>query len=138
MSEPKETKLDKKKKELYMELRELDEHLKKLNTHLEAAEEQLADLNNSKSILGKFKELKAGDDLRVPLTSGIYVKAELKDIKKVMINAGADVCVEKTPDQVIKVLDGQIEEISAYRENVLANMKELIKRIEEIQKQFDF
>lgn len=126
-----------RKQELYSELKELDEEIKKLNTHLEHVDEQLAELNSSKLIVNKFTELKKGDELRVPITSGIYMKAELTDIKQLMVNVGSNVTVEKTPADVIKILDNQLIELSKYREEIVKQMKEIIVRIEEIQKEFE-
>jgi prefoldin alpha subunit len=128
--------LSEKNKKLYVELKELDDQIKKLNSHLETLDEQLSDINTSKLVISKFTELKHGDELRVPLTSGIYIKAELKDTKKVMVNVGANVTVEKTPAEVTEILDTQINELNAFRESLVSNMKQLIARIEEIQKQF--
>ncbi len=126
-----------RKQELYSELKELDEEIKKLNTHLEHVDEQLAELNSSKLIVNKFTELKKGDELRVPITSGIYMKAELTDIKQLMVNVGSNVTVEKSPGEVIKILDNQLTELSKYREEIVKQMKEIIVRIEEIQKEFE-
>ncbi len=128
---------EEKKQELYTELKALDDEIKKLNSHLENLDEQISDLNSSKIVVNKFSELKKGDDLRVPLTSGIYAKASLSNSKKLMINVGAGVTVEKSVDEITKILDSQITELVSYRENVVAQMKVLIVRIEEIQKEFE-
>lgn len=132
-----ESKEKSKKQELYMELKELDEQIKKLNAHLENIDEQISELNSNKLVLSKFSELTVGDELRVPLTSGVYIKGELKDTKKVLINVGANVAVEKTPAEVEEILGGQITELSSYRENLVGQMKVYINRIEQIQKEFE-
>ncbi len=134
MSEQKEMS---KKQQLYVELKSLDEEIKKLNANIENIDEQLSDLNSNKIILNKFSELKEGEELRVPLSSGIYIKAAIKDTKKVMINVGAGVNVEKTPKEVIEILDGQLNEMTEYREKLIVQIKKLISRIEEIQKEFE-
>jgi prefoldin alpha subunit len=126
-----------KRKELYMELRELDGEIKKVNTHVENIDEQLSELQSNKQILSKFIELKSGDDLRVPLVSGVYFKAELKDTKHVMVNVGANVTVEKTPLEVIEILEGQVNELTEYRATLVGQMKQLIERIEKIQKEVE-
>ena len=126
-----------KRQELYLELKQLDEEIKKLNTHLETVDEQVSELNSNKIILNKFSELKSGDELRVPLSSGVYIKAELKDNKKLLVNVGSNVAVEKTPREVIEILDGQLTELISYRENLVLQMKQLIAKIEEIQKHFE-
>ena len=127
----------KENKELYMELKALDEEIKKLNTLLENVDEQLNELNSSKLILNKFSDLKSGDELRVPLTSGVYFMAKLTETKNLLVNVGAGVCVEKTPKDVLKIYDSQLLELSSYKENLIKNMKILIARFEKIQKKLD-
>ena len=125
------------KQDLMLELRALDEELKKLNSHLENMDGQLAELDESKQVVNKFSKLTKGEELRVPLASGIYIKASILDTKSLMINVGSNVTVEKTPEQVSKILDSQLEELSGYREQLVEQMKMLIARIEEIQAVFD-
>jgi prefoldin alpha subunit len=125
------------KEELYEELKQLDEQVKNLNAHLEKVDEQIAELTSSKLIIGKFGELKKSDELRVPLTSGIYIKAELTDTKKLMVNVGAGVAVEKTPQQIDEILNSQLKDLGVFRETIVGNMKELIARVEVIQKEFE-
>ncbi len=121
------------KQELMVELKTLDDELKKLNAHLENMNEQIAELNDSKEIVNKFSELRKQDEIRVPLASGIYIKASILDTENLMINVGSGVTVEKTPSQVNNILDKQLEELSGYREQLIEQMKMLIARIEEIQ-----
>jgi len=130
-------KADDKKKELYYELKELDEQIKQLNTHLENIDEQLNELNSSKSIVLQLTGLNKGDEMRVPVASGIYIKTSLADNKTFMINVGAGVAVEKNQKEVTEILDKQLKELEDYRENLVAQMKLLIARIEEIQKVFE-
>lgn len=134
MSESKEKN---NRKELYAELKELDNEIKKANSHIENIDEQVAELQSNKKILGKFADLNIGDELRVPLVSGVYFKAELKDTKNVMVNVGANVTVEKSPQEVIEILGGQVAELVEYKSTLVTQMKELIVRIEEIQKQVE-
>jgi prefoldin alpha subunit len=128
---------EEEKKELYFELKQLDEEVKKLNTHLENVDDQLAELNSSIDIINKFSELKKGEELRVPITSGIYIKSELTDTTNLMINVGSGVTVEKTPIEVTKILNSQVTELNKYRADITSQMTVIIKRIEEIQKVFE-
>lgn len=128
---------DMNKQELYAELKELDDEIKKLNQHLERIDEQLSELNSSKIIVNEFSAFKKGEELRVPLSSGIYIKTEVTDTKKIMVNVGAGVSVEKTPKEVTKILDTQLVELSGYRERLVEQMRAMIQRIEVIQKEFE-
>ena len=107
------------KEEIYTQLRELDAELKQMNGHLENIDEQLAEITANKNIVEKFKELKKGDELRVPIVSGVYIKAKLEDTKNLMINVGTGVTVEKSPEKVQEIFSNQLKEMTEYRETLL-------------------
>ena len=134
---PKIKKEAERREELYLELKTLDEEIKKLNAHLENMDEQIAELTSNKEIMGKFSELKENEEIRAPLVSGVYLKGKLLDTKKVMINVGSGVAVEKTPEEVMVIFDGQMHELTVYREKLVLQMKSLMVRIEEIQQEFE-
>src|SRR3989338_5789963 len=102
---PAQEKEKSKKQELYLELKELDEEIKKLNAHLEKIDEQTTELNSSRVAISKFSGLKSGDELKVPLTTGVYIKAAIKETEKLMINVGANIAVEKTPAEILSILE---------------------------------
>ncbi|MEM3374073.1 MAG: prefoldin subunit alpha [Candidatus Woesearchaeota archaeon] len=129
----KEQELEQEKKEKYYELRQLNENIKELHEHIERMEEQITELKANKVILKKFSELKPGKELRVPLASGIYIIAELKDTSKVMINVGSDITVEKKPEEVIEILETQVKELVDYRKTLVEKIKSMIERAEELQ-----
>ncbi|NTV24374.1 MAG: prefoldin subunit alpha [Nanoarchaeota archaeon] len=127
----------KEKTKVYAELQELDGEVKELNSHLEKLDEQLAEVNASRLAVEQISNVAEGEELRVPLANGVYIKAKLFDPKHIMINVGADVTVEKEPTEVIEILDSQITELAAYRERILESMKAIISRVEEIQRQIE-
>ncbi|MEM2139010.1 MAG: prefoldin subunit alpha [Candidatus Woesearchaeota archaeon] len=129
----KEQKQEEEKKAKYYKLRELNENIKELHEHIEKMEEQITELKANKVILKKFSELKPGKEIRVPIASGIYIIAELKDTSKVMVNVGSDVAVEKKPEQVIEILEKQVNELIEYRANLVENIKSMIENAEKLQ-----
>ncbi len=125
------------KDELFVELKEIDDRIKGLDNHVKNIDEQIDELNSSKTVINNFKELKEGEELRVPLAPGVYFDAKLDNTNKLMANIGSGVLVEKFPDEIIAIMDTQIEELSNYREKLIGNMKGLIKRAENIQREIE-
>ena len=123
--------------DLFVELKELDQQIKNLNAHAQNVDEQIAELNSSKQVIHKFKELKKGEEIKVPLAAGVYIEATLNENKKLLANVGTGVLVEKTPDEIMEIFDEQIKELNAYREDLMQNIEKFIKRAEEIQRSFE-
>ena len=63
-------------------------------------EETLLGLNE----LGKAE---LGSEVLFPMSNGIFIKGELKNKEKLLVNVGADVVVEKSGEQVIDMLKKQ-------------------------------
>ncbi len=121
------------KQEAYMELQMLDQKIKQLQKKMEKMEEQLMELNLVKNAVKDFEKLKEGQELQVPLANGIYMQAEVKDTKELLVNVGAYVMVSKTIPEVDKLLDTQVEELNKFRENIVLNLQSLVNRAEQIQ-----
>ena len=49
--------------------------------------------------LDDLKTTKTGTEILVPMASGIFIKAELKDNKELAINVGADTVVKKNIEE---------------------------------------
>jgi prefoldin alpha subunit len=127
---------DKAKQEVYMELQLLDQKIKKVQKQLEKLEEQLADVGEVKNALEQFADIQPGTEMRVPLANGIFFRAELKDATEVLVNVGSNIIVAKKVVDVRKMIDGQLEELTAYRTKVVQQFEKLVERVEGIQKDF--
>ncbi len=71
-------------------------------------EERKMELLLIKSSLDEIKENK---EIFVSLGAGIFLKAKILNTNKLLVNVGNNVFVEKTPEEIKKLIDEQIEEI---------------------------
>jgi len=69
----------------------------------------------------------------VPVSSGIFVDAELKDVKQLKLNIGADVSVVKSLPETQKLVDEQIDEIQKYRDQTSLQLNVLVGKAQEIE-----
>ncbi|MBU0757995.1 MAG: prefoldin subunit alpha [Nanoarchaeota archaeon] len=125
------------KEELISELRELDSQIKHMQKHIEVVDSQLMELESLKLSLSEFADTKEGDEMLVPLAAGIYVKGKLADNKELIVNVGANVSVEKKPEEVKEMLAKQSEEIKKFRASLLMQFQQLVHSVEEIQEKFE-
>lgn len=73
----------------------------------------------------------SGKDMLVPIGSGVFLKGQLKDDKKILVELGANVVAEKNVKEADKLIEKQLQEI----ENIQNNMREeLIRCVSEIQR----
>jgi len=109
-----------KLQKLYLEFQMLDQQIKQLEKQNIALSNQLMELMATNQSLEDMKKL---EEL-VPLSSGIYVKAELKDNKNFIVNVGANTALLKDVESTKKLMETQIDEMKKLQENIVNQLQE--------------
>ena len=117
--EEKEEKLQK----LYVEFQILSQHIKQLEEKSSALNNQLMELAVTSQSLEDINKVKQGTDILVPLSSGIYAKAELKDSKNFIVNVGSNVTTLRDADSTKKLIEDQIDEIKKLQEQLVEELQ---------------
>ncbi len=126
------------KKELeekYLQIQIIDQELKKIDTHVQAIDEQLVEIESIKASIEEFRSVAAGQRLLFPLSQGIFAKAALVEPRKLYINVGAGIVVDKTPEEASKLLTTQQDSLSKNREILLQQMEKLITLAKSFEKE---
>lgn len=121
---------EKKAQEVYMQLQMIEQYIKNLQKQLEMIEVQFIELNMTTQSIEEFKKLKGGTEMLVPLNSGIFMKAELKDMQDLILNVGSNIMVKKNPESAKELIEKQIREISSVREKIAEELDKLMHHAE--------
>lgn len=116
---------EKKAQEMYMEFQVLDQHIKQLQKQLEMVTNQLVELNMTSGSLDEFGNIKAGKEIFVPLSSGIFAKASIKDTSSLLVNVGANVAVTKDVASTKKIIQNQIEEVRKIQKQMVDELEKM-------------
>lgn len=115
--------MEEKLQKLYVEFQMLSQHIKQLEEKTTALNNQLMDLAVTNQSLEEMKKLKQGTEILVPLSSGIYTKAEIKDSKNVIVNVGSNVTTVKDIDSTKKLIEAQIEDVKNLHERLVNELQ---------------
>ncbi|MEK6963728.1 MAG: prefoldin subunit alpha [Nanoarchaeota archaeon] len=124
-----------KDKQKLFDLQMADKQLEQLKEHLERLDRQLSEVAAMRKSLEEFKELEGQEELMVPITNGVFAKAQLKSKDKVHVNVGEGVIVDKTIDQAITLITTQLNQMANYREQVLDQFNSWIQKAEGLAKE---
>ena len=102
---------EKKLQEKYVEMKMLEEHIKELQNQAEVVEQQLIEVVGTMQSLEEFGKANKGDEILVPINSGIFARAELKDNAEFLVNVGADTVVKKDAESTKRLIEKQAEEM---------------------------
>lgn len=130
---------EKKEKELqskYLQLQVLDGQIKQVQQQIQKLDAQLTELEAISLSLKDLKDVKEGTEILVPVATGIFFKAGVKDVKNLLINVGSNVSVKKSVDEAVGMLNEQVKEIAGYKEQITGQLDVLIDKAASIQKEF--
>ncbi len=127
--------------EKYTEFQALQQQLEQITQHLELLQQHLKEVGLSIQAVEDLGKSNLNSEILAPLANGIFIKAELKDNQILIVNVGADVTVEKTVPEVVKLLREQqqdLENKQAEAEQLLSPLQNRILQIyEEIKPELD-
>jgi len=118
---------------MYMEYQMLDQHIKKMQAQLEAITNQLMEAASTNSAIDELEKIKNGMEIFVPISSGIFVKAAIKDTSDLLVNVGAGAVVQKGRASAKKLVQAQIEEMKKIHERMVSELGKMAARAGEIE-----
>ena len=114
---------EEKMQKMYLEFQVLDQQIKQLEKQSTALNNQLMELMATNQSLEDMKKIDNGTEILVPLSSGIYAKAELKDNENFIVNVGSNVTLNKDVEATKKVIENQIEELQKLQKNLAEELQ---------------
>ena len=112
-------------KEKYMQFQAIQQQLEKINEHLEMLTQQSGEVEISINAIKEIGKTEINNDILAPIANGIFIKAKLLDNKKLVVNVGSDTTVEKTVDEVVKLLEEQQKQVNKGMVEADSAMQEL-------------
>ena len=128
---------EKKLQELYIEFSTLDHNIKQMHKQMQVLEAQLAELIMGMQSMDELKKVKAGTEILVPISSGVYAKAELKDNENLIVNVGAQITVKKDIIDTKKIIEKQIEEMKKLQKQTVEELQHLATQAALIEKEMN-
>jgi len=124
-----------KVQEMYAEFQMLDQHIKQMQKQLEAVTHQLIELTMTGAGLEEFGKIKPGKEIFVPLSSGIFAKASIKDTSELIVNVGANVVVKKDIASTKNLISRQVEEIKNIQGQIVEELEKLTNHAAQLEMQ---
>ena len=110
-----------------------DQQIKSAQKQVQMLEQQLEEMTAVLLALDDVKKTNKGDNILVPLSSGIYIKAKLEDTSNFIVNIGAQVAVSKNIEGTKILVESQIKEISGVQQQMVSDVKEMVRDAKNLQ-----
>ena len=121
--------------EKYYLYQNLHQQIKQESDQLQELNNKLVELEYIKMSLDELKSVEAGSEILAPISSGIFIKAELKKNDELLVNVGGNTVVGKDVEETKALMDTQVREIEEYRDKQLQKLQGLVTRARELEKE---
>ena len=111
----------------------LQEQRDMFQNQLEIINASLRNILNTKKTVENLKQgINEGDEILVPIGGLVYLKADIKETKKVLLGVTQDIIIEKNLDDTLEFLENLIEQhnnqlqfISQQLQNLDVNLQQV-------------
>ena len=126
MSQEKERRL----RQLITEIQMMEGSVNALQQRLQLINAAISELNMANSSLNDLKDIDRGSPLLVPVGGGVFMNAELGDIKKVIVDVGADVSIEMKYDRAVEDIGERLSEMEDAQNSVREQLTQIIAQMQ--------
>jgi prefoldin alpha subunit len=99
-------------RQAYAVMESYKERVESLSRQVQMLRVSLDEVTLASNSLKAFHEAKEGDEIMVPVGAQCLVTVKVTSKKNVIVGIGSNLSVEKTTDEAIQYMDGNIAEIS--------------------------
>lgn len=125
---------EEKIKKLYLQYENLKSEMNVLITEKNMIENKLNELNVTLDVIEELEKMKKGDRILASLGSGIFVEANVADVKELIVNIGARALRKMSIEDTKKFIREKIrdlENVSQEMETRLAKNLQMLQAIEQ-------
>ncbi len=119
---------------LALQARQIQQGMQKAQQDLQQVEQQLKMIKSTREGIEELSK-KEEQDVIAPIGEGVYMPSEIKNTEKTLVEVGAGVVLEKTPDQAIITLGDRKDSLLDVKKKLKAQQKKLQRQYQQIAQQ---
>ncbi len=137
MADEEETPQEKQQKlqQMMGQIREAQQNIEALESQIEVINNSINEVESTEETLDGIENIDPGTEILVPIGSGSYIPAEIKDPERILTELGADLVAERPPKKVIKLVEKQKKDLEDSLEEAKERIEDLEDKIEELRPQ---
>ena len=113
-------------KKRYMEIQMCNYQMKEIEEQLKQVDSQLVDVDSVFDSLASVENAKQGDELLIPISNGIFLKAKIEDNNSLFVNVGSDTVVKKSMSDSKALIMENKSHLLKFKEQLTHHLNALI------------
>lgn len=107
----------------------LRQQLSGIDAELQELTGRLGEFERAKETLLGLKNAKKGDDLLIPLGEGLFIKADINNVKEVLVGVGSAVVVGKEMKKAVDYVQERIDEADTLINRLNSNAQIILDQM---------
>jgi len=112
----------------------LDQELRKIEEQYKLLDQSIANIELTKLNLDEIDKVEKTEVL-ASLAEGIFIKAKIDKLDKVLVNVGKGIVIEKSIDEAKEILNKRIEELSLLKSLLASEAEKILNEIKTIEEE---
>jgi len=109
----------------------LDNQLKKIEEQYRILDEHITNIYLTRQNLDKIKK---ANEIFAGVAEGIFIKANITDKQKVLVNVGKGIVIETTIEEAKRILDARMENLAMIKVMLSKEAEKILNEIETMEK----
>ena len=119
----------------YVEFQVLNQQIQQSQQQLQLMTQQVQELKALSQNVVEISKAKANSEMYTNLGVGVHLKSKVEDIKKLLVNVGAGILVQKTPEETLTIVNQQITELDKFCGNLNQQVHQQVQRAEQLKEE---
>lgn len=117
----------------FMEYQVAEQQMQQMQQQMEKLENQTNEIRAVEQSIEDIGKAKAGDEVLVPVSGGIFFRTTMKENQQFLVNVGSNVVVEKDIEGTKSLIRQQAEEIEKYKAALEKQMAEMMEGYQKLE-----
>jgi prefoldin alpha subunit len=117
----------------YMQFQILRQQLNALIEEKMILDSKMNELRSTLETISKLRGVGEGEEIMSNIGPGTFIRADVKDVKNLIVNIGADVYASKTTAEASKILSGRLAELDKVDDEMITEINKLSQSIEKLE-----
>jgi prefoldin alpha subunit len=109
----------------YADMQAIERQIKEMQAQAEAVNSQVFEMTSAIASVNEISKDDKPKEALIPVAGGVFAKGEIKDTKKLILSVGAGICVEKSAEETVRIIEARLDELKKYSEQLNIQMNEL-------------
>lgn len=121
----------------YVDLELMNRQLQDLEHSLQMADQELEYAGVAVDMISELKGTDPNQEILIPIGNGVFFTVHVGDVRQVKVAVGSGVLVDKTADDAVDFVKGQITELGDYKTQSLKLYEQVADKAVELQQKIE-